>query len=88
MFIFGVVILALLLWLLLHKRKPAPQTRRSDGSDSIIYGETPDGLWQGGELPADFSAGGGDFGGGGSSGGWGDDAGSGGDGDSDGGGGD
>ena len=51
--------------------------------DGLIYGETPDGSWQGGKLPDDFTPGGGDFGGAGSSGSWDSDAGDGGDGGSD-----
>ena len=97
MIVIAITLLAILLFiLLLVPRRPAPPPaplpepsaspltrRRNDASDGLIYGESPDGSWQGGALPDDFSPGGGDFGGGGASGEW--DAGPGSDSGSDGG---
>ena len=92
MLIIPIIILAVVLFILLSRPRrakpivapPTPDQREARRGDGIIYGETPDGLWQGGSLPDDFTPGGGDFGGGGSSSSWdtpasgGDDGGSGG----------
>lgn len=76
MLIIPILGLALVLLLLLARPKkravpPAfvPDLRRGD-EDTLIYGATPSGTWEGGKLPENFTPGGGDFGGGGSSGSW------------------
>ena len=67
--------LALVLLLLLARpKRKAPQPmkpplRRGD-DDTLIYGHTPNGTWEGGKLPEGFTPGGGNFGGAGSSGSW------------------
>lgn len=92
MLVIAIVILAVILLALISKRQPKPappvagpqqRKRDRDASDGLIYGETPNGVWEGGPLPPDFTPGGGDFGGAGSSGSWGSDAGDGGGGSSD-----
>ena len=78
MLVIAIVVLAVMLLALISKRQPKATTpvanrtqRNRDASDGLIYGETPNGVWEGGPLPPDFTPGGGDFGGAGSSGSWG-----------------
>ena len=74
MLIFSILGLSLILLLLARPKRTtrppvAPKSPRSN-EDTLIYGNTPKGTWEGGKLPEGFTAGGSDFGGAGSSGSW------------------